>query len=389
MMWQVAAVVLVVAFGVHPAAAWSSLITYNPTTVTCEIQNVCFQTVAPRGRPSTSVSRMHVYVSPDRAEELGCCLLNWLCDPRCQCLFIAPYAVPVIIHASNAKPQADIDLQGLTLVFDTLYFRFRQFGHYITKLLQVFHFQSMAPFNQSLNIHGSPLRPDCGLHLCQLERLVTESLPLVNPDSKLVCVERGLIPQPRDYETTFWTKEQWRHWRQRLTMKLNVSFPACPKSTVVVLTRTSYVTPRQMFAMEAISQALIDNGIMCYTVVELNHTGSLIDQLHLFHNVGMLIATHGSYFKNMAYATQGSAFIEVAADPHLRTHQPWIAGMGMSGIIFKTSHGHEIDPSCRERRRYDCGVIVNKTLLSATIRQALIAQTNAGCNILSSHRTCV
>ena len=373
------------ALWIHRCTAWSSFIAFNLTTETCNVSNICFQTFVETGR----TSRTHVHLSRDFAEQLSCCMRDWQCDHRCHCLFVAPFAVPIVIHATDVKPQADIDLQGLTHIFDTLYFRYRQFGHYLSKLLQTFHFLSMAPFNQSLNVHGSPWHATCESHLCQLERFVMDSLPLVHPDSKLVCVANGLIPHPRDYETTFWTEEQWRNWRQRLSMKFNISFPACPKDMVVVLTRISYGVPRQLFAMEAISEALIENGITCYSVVELNHTGSLADQMHLFNNVGMMIATHGSYFKNMAYATPGSAFIEVAADPSLRKHQPWRAGLSMSGIVFKTSHGHTYEPSCRHSRKYDCGVVVNKTLLSTTIKEALIAQQYAGCNIVSAHRPCV
>ena len=141
-----------------------------------------------------------------------------------------------------------------------------------------------------------------------------------------------------------------------------------------------------MLAAESIIQALVDNNIRCFKVLELNHSGSLVDQLQLFHNVGMMIATHGSYFKNMVYAMPGSVFIEVAADPHLRKHQPWTLGTDVSDIIFMSSHGHTSAPNCTMPRRYDCDVVVNRTILAATIKDALTAQNNAGCDMLAGMR---
>lgn len=363
------------------APAWAPSIDISSDGNTCYYKQLLFQTTFKEPEYPWGVTR--IYLPHALFEKYSNCSQPQLYFRGCLCLFNIglKYGNPVVIESMDSPQLAAsaIAVKGHVLLVDPMFTSYKQFGHYLSKLMQVFHALQRTRYEHVVFLRGTGFEA-CESHLCELERFCTQSTPVVHPGQQLTLLESADAPRPIDYETTFRTFKDWVVWRQHLKNAFpEMHFEQCPQPNVYVLSRDVTGRARSMLGLEGVGQALKHNGINCFRHLFFNSSWEMKFQMAIFNRAGLVIATHGSYFKNMVYASPNSMFIEVAALDTLDHHQPWTSGTSISDIIFISSNNHGGEGDCRSYQR--CDVHINATLLAATISTALQKQVERGCDI--------
>lgn len=362
-------------------AAWAPTIDISSDGNTCHYKQLLFQTKFKEPEYPWGVTR--IYLSRALLVKYRNCSQLQFYFRECLCLFNIgkTYGNPVIIESVDSPRlvASAVVVEGHSLLVDPLFASYKQFGHYMSKLLQVFHALQRMRYKQVAFLRGTGFAA-CESHLCELERFCMQSTPVTHPGQQLTLLESADAPRPIDYETTFWTFNDWVVWRQHLKSVFpELHFEQCPKPNVYVLSRNVTGRARNMLNLEGVGQALKYNGINCFKHLFFNSSWEMKTQMAIFNRAGLVIATHGSYFKNMVYASPSSVFIEVAALDTLNHHQPWALGTDVSDVIFVSSNNHGGEGDCQSYQR--CDVQINATLLAATIANALQKQAERGCDI--------
>jgi hypothetical protein len=342
----------------------------------CHFNNMCFQTRYTRRKPVT-----RLFVGLNLYTRLRNCSKERI-EPVCNCFFNLgrPFGSSIELHFNKTSPNAAVIIQKPAILVDPLFADRKQYGHYSSKLLQVFNTNENGGYESAVFLRGTS-HATCTTHLCQLERIVAFNLEIIHPGEHMICLKDATSPM--DWERTFSNLQQWHRWRKHLSSTLGLSFNKCPPASIFILSRDpQHNSARKIVYLEEVGKALKDNGIPCFKHVYFNPSSSVKEQVQWFHRAGILIASHGSYFKNMMYAQPNSLFIEIASHERLLKHQPWAQGPDVSDFQFISSNGHrKTDEHCKYNT---CGVIVNSTILAAAIQQGLQHQIDKGCDMRKS-----
>ena len=155
---------------------------------------------------------------------------------------------------------------------------------------------------------------------------------------------------------------------------------SCPPQKAIVLYRSGTGQGlRQILNYHEVEAALLENGITSYTNVTLAQETPIEKALDHFSSAGLIIATHSSTLKMVAFAHPGAVVVEVR-DPEAVKH-PFVFNQGpdVMGVHYITQCAHKAKydscPSaCRQKNFITADIFVNKTELSAAIAQGLEVQ---------------
>jgi hypothetical protein len=174
---------------------------------------------------------------------------------------------------------------------------------------------------------------------------------------------------------------------QRFTRKhlphFSPTTDSCPPPKAAVLYRSGLGAGlRKILNYDAISAALKENGIYAYENVTVAQDTPLDESIKIFSSVGLLIASHSSQLKLLAFAHPGTIVIEVRPKESAKWygHSVFSEGSDTLGVHYYSNSKHAAAPCpsnpdiCDQKGNIYSDVWVNKTELSSAIREGLATQ---------------
>ncbi len=138
--------------------------------------------------------------------------------------------------------------------------------------------------------------------------------------------------------------------------------------------------------MAVVDSVLYRLGIS-YVNVTLGASATGFEQMDLFSSVGLLISSHSSQLKNLAFATDNTIVVEVKADMY---SEAFSDGTQHMFLIYRHSIGHEPDPhdvnvtyanDLLSKARIYSKVILNETIFEQDVLWAMDQQRKRCGNI--------
>jgi len=156
---------------------------------------------------------------------------------------------------------------------------------------------------------------------------------------------------------------------------------SCPPPNAIVLYRSGLGQGlRKILNYEEVEQALLDNGIKYYTNVTVSQDSSIKDALDIFSSAGLIISTHSSQLKLLAFAHPGTIVVEVRPTESAK----WFGWSTMSegpdvlGVHYFSNCKHKADKckqsKCESKGNIYADISVNRTELATAIGQGLDQQ---------------
>lgn len=135
---------------------------------------------------------------------------------------------------------------------------------------------------------------------------------------------------------------------------------------------------RKFLNYPAIEVVLKKHGIHTYENVTLHARSSLTEVAGLFRNFTLMLTSHSSQMKNLVFARNGSAVVELRAEsvqPFRNVRDPfgWESGVQNIGVIYKNVvWGNTAGPGHVSDIRSD--VLVNETAFDEALTEVLAQQ---------------
>lgn len=141
---------------------------------------------------------------------------------------------------------------------------------------------------------------------------------------------------------------------------------------------------RKILNYDAVDRVLIENGISSYTNVTVSQNTTLQDAIHTFSNIGLLISTHSSQLKLLAFSHPGMIVIELrpTESKHWHGHSVFSEGPDVMGIHYFSHCEHKADKCpmsptlCKAKGNIYSNIWVNETSFSEVLSRALVVQGN-------------
>jgi hypothetical protein len=112
----------------------------------------------------------------------------------------------------------------------------------------------------------------------------------------------------------------------------------CPVAKAVVLHRVEGLGHRDVLNYDVIDRVLHKHGIHTYHNISIGSDTNSLDQMQVFGNFGLMISSHSSQLKNLAFAADHAIVLETKAELYSRAFSE---GSEHLNIIYIHSVGHD------------------------------------------------
>ena len=319
-----------------------------------------------------------------------CCYPSKLQKTHCNRLRI-PYALCQNLHLYkmfiSALNRTFDDLpspliSGRTYLLDTAIEMRYQFGHSVSKFVQLYSLNEKFEHIMINRVDRLPGGFHYGFNETNLRNLFDLTVDRLNTSvilakSNFVCVEElWWVP---NYEQMFFSWSVAQQWRTLLNNQYGLRFPKCPPARALFLQRTEGMR-RRVINADVIDQLAKELGITLERAYIGSHN-TTFEHIQLFSSFGFLISTHSSALKALIFASPNAIVIEVVGRyiPEWRA-SPFQLGTEFLDIHYIVSKGHSANwSSCigychpPEMDR-DADLFVNITSLRSALHEAIASQ---------------
>jgi hypothetical protein len=150
----------------------------------------------------------------------------------------------------------------------------------------------------------------------------------------------------------------------------------CPIARAVVLQRVEGAGLRSILNYGVIGRVLARHGVQSYENISINGATPSLKQIDMFATFGLMISSHSSQLKNLAFAADFSIVIETTVKGFYKN--AFSTGTQYANIIYVHSQGHvsekEIDTTSADfnhRRLMESNYLLDEALFERDLMVAL------------------